>query len=402
MIKLKFWIYLIINISLWFIFIHAVQAETNNQLSSLHKSLVVIRALDNPHIKAQMLANLTKQYYQQNELAIVKELLKESWQISDQIKQKPEQLLQKLSIIDLYIKYEEKTSALHHLPILKSAIDKLADYSLKTVFLMDIAKKYEQLGETQQAQIIKQEVEISIIQASQPQPLPPPNFPFPEQPLKGKIKLGNNSFIADKNLINFNFNSTFSKQWSRTQLNLDVKLWNNYDSSRKIDRQNRFVIDVVSEYQHYWQEKFYSFANFGYLQDDFSSVENRVSFFTGVGFNVWTGSQKHQKLDMQLGIGDLFQNATIRNKQAPFPVLQYSLNYKNLMFTDWKLNQQLILEIPAPNTANYYIDTISKINIPTFEKWSIFGAINLKYINITELNKPNLERRLMFGIEYEL
>ncbi|MBF2055737.1 MAG: DUF481 domain-containing protein [Cyanobacterium sp. T60_A2020_053] len=393
---------MIVNLLFWHFFALPLQAQTNDKLFLLNQSLVVIRALDNPLIKAQMLANLTKQYYQQNELAIVKELLKESWEISEQIKQKPEQILHKLSIINLYIEYEEKTSALHHLPILKSAIDKLEDYSLKTAFLMDIANKYEQLGETQQAQIIREEVEISIVKANQPKPSPPPKFPFQEQPLKGKIRLANNSFIADRNLINFNFNSTFSKQWPRNKLNLNLKLWNNYDSSRRIDRQNRFVIDIVSEYQHYWREKFYSFANFGYLQDDFSSVEDRVSFFTGVGFNVWTGSQKHQKLDMQLGIGDLFQNSTLRNKQAPFPVFQYSLNYENLMFTDWKFNQQLTLEIPATNTANYYIDTISKINIPTFEKWSIFGSINFKYISITESNKPNLERRFMFGLEYEL
>jgi hypothetical protein len=160
-------------------------------------------------------------------------------------------------------------------------------------------------------------------------------------------------------------------------------------------------LDFITQYKHYFLENQYVFVNLAYLQDDFSANESKFSYFTGLGFNFWRGSTNDQTLDMQLGIGDLARNSNIVNTNANFPVVQYALIFRDLLFVDWKFQQAFILEVPVSNTANYYADSRTVLTIPAINNWSIFGSLNFRYFGIPQLDSPNLSTSFSAGLEYQ-
>lgn len=230
---------------------------------------------------------------------------------------------------------------------------------------------------------------------------PPPSFPFEPTPIEGQILLGTNMSFAKDTIANFNIGANFGKRWATDEMNLYFKFLNSYDNSRDSGDENRILFDVVTQYKHYFRERVYVFGNLAYLQDDFTGNDSRFSYFGGLGFNVWRGSTKNETFDMQLGIGDLFQNSTIQNKNAPFPVFQYALVYKNLFFSDWKFEQIFTLEVPVSNTANYFADSRTIVTIPAINDWSIFTSLNFRYFGIPEIDEPNLSTGFTAGLRYD-
>lgn len=357
----------------------------------------LIDKIDDLEVKTEMLINLALQYYQLNELEITKTILNEALEVSKKVKDNSSKTLLMLKIATTYIEIEELETASKILDQAKDSSQKITDNSIKAALLMNLASKYEQIGNSEKAEIITTEVDTIVAKIEDP----PPNFPFQPLPFKGQINFGNNLFFAKNTLASFSIGGNFNKIWETGQIDLYVKFLNSYDSSRDSGDENRILFDVVTQYKHYFKETTYLFGNLGYLQNDFSGIDNKFSYFTGLGFNLWRGSTENETFNMQLGIGDLFQNSDIKNKNAPFPVFQYAFVYKDLFFTNWKFEQLFTLEIPVRKKANYFVDSRTMVTIPTINNWSVFTSLDLRYFGVPRFDEPNLSTNFTAGIRYD-
>lgn len=369
----------------------------NPQKKLLEDSRNLIDKIDDPQVKTEMLINLALQYYELNELEITKTILNEALEVSKNVEDNSSKTLLMLKIASTYIEIQELEIASEILAESLASSQDITDNSIKAAVLMDLASKYEQIGDSEKAETILIEVDTIVAEIENP----PPSFPFQPLPLTGQINLGTNLSVAKDTLVNFNFGGNFSKRWETDTINLYFQFLNSYDNSRESGDENRIVFDIVTQYKHYLSEKTYLFGNLAYLQDDFTNTNGRFSYFTGVGFNLWRGSTEDETFDMQLGVGDLFQNSDIKNKNAPFPVFQYALIYKDLFFSDWKFEQIFVLEVPVRNTANYFADSRTTITIPAINNWSVFTSLNLRYFGIPEIDEPNLSTGFTAGLRYD-
>ena len=367
------------------------------QKKSLEDSRNLIDKIDDPHIKTEMLINLGLQYDELNELEILKQILNEALEVSQDVEQNSTKTLLMIKIATILIEIQELEIASEILDLALESSEKITDNSTKANLLMDLASKYKQIEDSEKAEIILAEVDIIVTEIENP----PPSFPFKPTPLEGHTLLGTNLFFAKDTLANFNMGVRLSKRWATDEIDLFLEFFNSYDSSRDAGDKNRILFDIVTEYKHYFREKFFYFGNLAYLQDNFTGNDGRFSYFTGFGFNLWQGSTKDETFDMKLGIGDLFQDSTIKNKNAPFPVFQYALVYKNLFFTDWKFEQIFALEVPVRNTANYFADSRTIVTIPAIKNWSVFSSLSFIYMGIPELNEPNLSTSFTAGLRYD-
>ncbi len=294
----------------------------------LEDSRNLIDKIDNPQIKTEMLINLALQYYELNQLGITREILNEALETSEDVKDNSAKTLLMIKIASIFIEIKDLETASAILAQALESSEKIKDNSAKATLLTDLASKYQQIGDYEQAEMILAEVDIIVAEIENP----PPTFPFEPTPIEGQILLGTNLSFAKDTIANFNIGANFGKRWATDEINLYFKFLNSYDNSRDSGDENRILLDVITQYKHYLRERVYVFGNLAYLQDDFTGNDSRFSYFGGLGFNVWQGAKKNQTLNMQLGIGDLVQNSTIKNKNAPFPVFQYALIYKDLFF----------------------------------------------------------------------
>lgn len=372
----------------------------NYQKTLLEESRNLIDKIDDSQVKTEMLINLAQQYYELNELEITKETLIEALEVSKNVEENSAKTLLIIKIATKFIEIEEIQDLETASEILDLALESsqdISEKSIKAAVLINLASKYEQIGNSEKAEIILAEADTIVAEIENP----PPSFPFQPLPFSGQINFGTNMTFSKNTLANFTVGGRFNKRWETDEMNLYFRFLNSYDNSRDSGDENRILFDVVTQYKHYFSERTYYFGNLAYLQDDFSGNDSRISYFTGLGFNLWRGATEDETLDMQLGIGDLFQNSDIKNKNAPFPVFQYSLIYRDLFFTDWKFEQIFALEIPVRNTANYFADSRTIVTIPAINNWSVFTSLNLRYFGIPETDEPNLSSNFTAGIRYD-
>lgn len=359
-------------------------------------SLELIEQIEDAEVKTQMLLNAAKRSHKTNESEITIQLLNKALESSQGIAEPTSQIFLMMDIAMLYAELDDLDQTAVILDEVYGKIQQLTDTSLKATLLIDLANNYHQIGNLEAANTILTEAETVVTEAKNP----PPIFPFQPLPFQGSIRLGTNLFFARDNLANVSFRVEATKRWARDELDFYFRLFNSFDDSRPSGDENRLILDSVVEYKRYLNARQFLFLNVGYLQDDFSDIDNRFSYFTGIGLNLWRGASENEKLDMQFGIGDLFQNSNIRNQEAGFPVFQYAIVYRDLFFIDWQFEQFFVLELPVRNTANYFIDSVTRLSIPTIYNWYVFTSLDFRYVGIAGPNNPNLETRFITGIEY--
>ncbi len=378
-------------------FIVAQENTILNQNNSIEDYIYLINQINDPQVKGEMLLNLSKKYFKSEKLELALETLNQALEVTKTVENNSSKVWLITKIAAIYIENKDLETALNILDNALEISKEVTSQAIQGSLLIDLANKYQQIGKSEQAQIILAEVKTIIAAIENP----PSSFPFQPLPFTAKTRFGTNFFSSKDTNANFTIGVDASKRWETEEIDIDFQFLNSYDDSRDSNEKNRVVLDLVTEYKYYFNEPTYFFGNVAYLQDDFSSNESKVSYFTGVGFNLWQGSNSDEMLNMQLGIGDLFQNNTIRNRNAPFPVFQYTVSFKNVFLTDWKFEQYFILEVPVINTANYFGDSRTVLKIPAINNWSIFSDLTFRYFGISEFQEPNLSTRFIGGIEYE-
>lgn len=360
------------------------------------ESLELIQQLEDPEVKTQMLFNAAQRYYETDEPETAKQLLNKALESSQNIETESSKIFLLMDMARLFADLDDLDQTAIVLDDIREKIRQLTDTSLQGILLVDLANIYAQIGNSEAANQVLAEAETIITAAKNP----PPSFPFEPLPWSGTVRLGTNLFFATDNLANLNFRIEASKRWAKDEFDFYFRLFNSFDDSRPSGDENRLILDSVVEYKRYLNARKFLFFNVGYLQDDFSDIDSRLSYFGGVGFNLWRGASEKEKLDMQFGIGDLFQNSNIRNEEGGFPVFQYALIYKDLFFVDWEFEQFFIVELPVRNTPNYFIDSVTRLSIPAIYNWYVFTSLDFRYLGLASPGNTNLETRFITGLEY--
>lgn len=382
---------------------NSVAAETINNLTSsnsdreiLNHSLELIEGLENPELKTKIFINSAKRAAESGDLEKTLDLLKQALESSEEVSQKTAQIFLLLDIAGLYGQVNQFAQVMTILDEVRVKIKQLDDLSLQATFLVELANRYHQINNDETTAEILAEAQTALASVRNP----PPDFPFQPSPFDGSVRVGGEIFIAENEFSTLNVRVQGSKLWARNEVDFYVRFVNSFDNSRPSDNQTRILIDAVSDYRYYLSEGNFLFLQIGYLESDFSNTDSRFSYFTGVGFNLFRGDTSKERLDMQLGIGDLVQNSTIKSVENNFPALQYSVIYKDLFLADWEFEQYFVLEFPVRNTPDYFIEAISQVSIPALANWSVFSALSFTYFGITAPDNPNLETRFTTGLEY--
>lgn len=371
----------------------ATLAEPTEEI--LRQALDVANTLQDPQSKATVLSEIAQKYLSIGQQEKASEVLSQALEVADSITETPGKARTLAEIALAYNALDEVDLALNVLSQAQEVANNIEDGQVKASLLTAIALKYAELGEYEQStQLISESQQVVKTALA-----PPILFPFQPTDWQGSLTLSNDLFSGSETTSVVSINAELERQWPTDEFDVSLNLSNDFDDSRA-ENLNQFQGQLQGEYRHHFSERWQYFVSSLVRRDEPDNIDIRTNLYTGPGINLWRAAPD-KTLDMQLGLGIRFEESNRRTSDLDFPVAQYRLRYKDILFGNVNLRQFFTLELPLGDIEDYYISSSTELSIPITQEWSFSNTLILRYSGVPTLGNPNLRIDLETGIKYD-
>lgn len=286
-----------------------ISATDDLNTISLINNYKDILSMDNSPLKVIILTNLALKYARQNNQKKALKILAKAQQISLQLTDNYQQIVSLTRVAQTYGEISKRESALASLNLAKEKTKQIKDKSLQASLLLNIALEYEKLGKIETANNIYQQSQTIKAQISQPQL----EFPFEQTPTKFQIGLLANVNSFRNTTATFGFDVNYEKQWEISDILLNGAVFIGYDSDRTFNKFRPTGL-INSVYRHHFDKEwsFHQCLNnrksgvfASQNDDDDLSILGNLLF--GGGYNLWRGETPSNSVDLQLGLGGIYE-----------------------------------------------------------------------------------------------
>jgi putative salt-induced outer membrane protein YdiY len=362
----------------------------------LGEALEAANNIEDAQTRANFFSEIAERYSQIGRVEIALDVLSQALEIAETIEDAEGKARVLISIAFQYASWEQISLANEVFALAIEATDAIEDANKKAALLTEIALKYADIGQYELSSQLLSASEDLIVAAS----APPVLFPFEPTPWQGGLGF-NLNLSSDQNTTSLGtLTATLERVWPRNEFDAALSFTNDFDSTRQTDDESRFIGNFRTEYRHHFNANWQYFISNLVRRDDNDGIDIRTNLYTGPGLNIWRAGPD-RSFDMQLGFGIRYEESNRRTDDFDFPVLQYRIGYKNILFENLKLRQFLIFELPVADTEDYYIESSTTLSVPISEGWSFDNSVNLRYSAIPTLDNPNFRVKLQTGLRYE-
>ncbi len=373
--------------------------STEARESNLAQALAVAQEIPQLEVKARVMGEIALQYVDIGQAETGAEILAQALAVGKSI---PEDGLRAFALADLagvhYIVIGEAKFAKELLDEAVEIAQGVKDDGERGRLLAAIGVKYADLGENDIAASLLSASEEAIALSKQPVPL----FPFQEIPWTGTLTISANLASGANTTSLAALGFIAERKWPKDQIDLSFGISNNFDDSRSSGDRNRIKAELFTEFRHHYNPRWQYFIRSRTLRDELNNIDIRSDLSFGPGINLWR-RENSRTLDMQLGLAVRFEEigGEDGDDDLDFPLLQYGLRYKNILFGTWKLRQFLNFEMPVADSADYYLTNYTSLGIPLSKKWSFSNSLELRYRGLPTGNNPNLQVNFRTGLSYK-
>ena len=379
--------------------------STEARESNLAQALAVAQEIPQLEVKARVMGEIALQYVDIGQAETGAEILAQALAVGKSI---PEDGLRAFALADLagihYIVIGEAKFAKELLDEAVEIAQGVEDDGERGRLLAAIGVKYADLGENDIAASLLSASEEAITLSQQPVPL----FPFQEIPWTGTLTISANLASGANTTSLARLGFTTERKWPQDQIDLSFNISNNFDDSRPEGDRNRIKAELFTEFRHHYNARWQYFIRSRTLRDELNNIDIRSDLSFGPGINLWR-RENSRTLDMHLGLavrfeetsGDSGDSGDSVDGDLHFPLLEYGLQYKNILFGNWKLRQFLTFDMPVADSADYYLTSNTSLGIPLSKKWSFSNSLELRYTGLPTDDNPNLRVDFLTGLSYK-
>lgn len=362
----------------------------------LGEALEAAQKIEDAETKATFLSEIAERYSQIGQQARALDVLSQGLEIAETIEDAEGKARVLISIAFQYAALEQISLANEVFALVIEAADSIEDANKKAALLTEMALKYADIGQYELSSQLLSASEDLIAEAS----TPPVLFPFEPTPWQGGLGF-NLNLSSDKNTTSVvSLTATLDRVWPRNEFDAAFGFTNDFDSTRETDEESRFIGNFRTEYRHHFNANWQYFISNLVRRDDNDAIDIRTNLYTGPGVNIWRAGPD-RSFDMQLGFGIRYEESNRRTDDLDFPVLQYRIRYKNILFENLKLRQFFTFELPVGDTEDYYLESLTTLSVPLSQGWSFDNSVNLRYSAIPTLDNPNFRVKLQTGLRYQ-
>lgn len=362
----------------------------------LGEALEAAKNIEDGETKATFLSEIAERYSQIGRVEIALDVLSQGLEIAETIEDAEGKARVLISIAFKYASWEQISLANEVFAQAIEAADSIEDAKKKAALLTEIALKYADIGQYELSSQLLSASQDLIVAAS----APPVLFPFEPTPWKGSLGF-NLNLSSERNTTSVgSLTARLERVWPRNEFDAALSFTNDFDSTRVEDDESRFIGNLRTEYRHHFNANWQYFISNLVRRDDSDGIDIRTNLYTGPGVNIWRAGPD-RSFDMQLGLGIRYEESNRRTDDLDFPVLQYRVRYKNILFENLKLRQFFTFEFPVGELEDYYIESSTTLSVPLSQGWSFDNSLNLRYSAIQTLDNPNFRVKLQTGIRYE-
>ena len=362
----------------------------------LLEALEAANNIEDAQTKANFFSEIAERYYQVGQQEIALDVLSQALEIAETIEDAEGKARVLIAIAFNYASFEQNSLANEVFALAIGAADAIEDANQKAALLTEMALKYADIGQYELSSRLLSTSQDLIAEAS----APPVLFPFEPTPWQGSLGF-NLNLSSDKNTTSLGtLEARLERVWPRNEFDAAFSFTQDFDSTRETDDESRFIGNFRTEYRHHFNANWQYFISNLVRRDDNDGIDIRTNLYTGPGLNIWRGGPD-RSFDMQLGLGVRYEQSNRRTDDFDFPVLQYRIDYQNILFENLKLRQFLTFELPVTDTEDYYIESLTTLSVPISEGWSFDNSVNLRYSAIPTLENPNFRVKLQTGLRYE-
>jgi putative salt-induced outer membrane protein YdiY len=239
--------------------------------------------------------------------------------------------------------------------------------------------------------------------ASAPAAAPPPaaatccpKTPCNPRDLKGKLALSGTVRSGNVDSVLSALHVEASKEWAEDKLSAAIDaLYGKTD-----DELTAASLGGKTRWDHYFTLSFYGYANAEALYDDIQNLDLRAIVGIGAGDFLWKCSDD-QSWAVEGGMSALYEDFSTEPDPEISPAARVATIYKNILFCDLKLEEQLELLVPLNDPGDYLARSRTTLGVPLCQDLALRLSLEITYQGDPPPGTQALDILGLVGVEYQ-
>lgn len=214
----------------------------------------------------------------------------------------------------------------------------------------------------------------------------------------GKVALLGSFREGNSETLDVNFRAEAKRQWTVDRLDLSA----GYSYGEAEGEKNTSNAFAGAKFDHFYNKRFYSYANATVLWDEIAEIDLRALVGIGAGLTVWKEPENGEKqyFDVEAGISAIYEKFSANGDDGLDPALRVATDYKNLLGETVEFSNENEFIMPFSEVDGWILRSITSLNVPLSDAWYLKNSLELDYQAAPPAGTENLDIRVLLGIEY--
>jgi putative salt-induced outer membrane protein YdiY len=223
-----------------------------------------------------------------------------------------------------------------------------------------------------------------------------PATPLTPKPLKGKVAFSGTVRSGNTNSVLGALHAEITKDCAADRITAAIDaLYGKTD-----DELSAASIGGKARWDHFFDKTFYGYASAEALHDEIQDLNLRAIASIGAGDFLWKKSDDCS-WSIEGGISALYEDFSTKDEADLSPAGRIATTYKQILFTDLKLEEQLELLVPFDDFGRYLARSRTVLGMPLCKDLALRLSLEITYQGEPPSGGEALDVLGLVGIEYQ-